>query len=240
MSSDEEQQRRSRVVVETPTSRREVVQQQVTRVPEKRGVSMGIVAAVAITAVALTALLFLFLSNRSDATNTNVNLTTQPTPLAGLAATPFPTPSPLPTIDPLPPVVMTMPPVTTQPGPVIVEVPSNSAMGSNVATAPTPTPTPDDGALQSQIRNRILADRELAASEVVVTVTGGTASLTGTVKSADARRRASKLATVRGVRTVDNQLTIAAPEPSDTPAPPTSRSTSTPATAATLPSSPHR
>lgn len=206
MSFDEEQQRRSRVVVETPTSRREVVQQQVTRVPEKKGISTGVVAAVALTAVALTALLFLFLSNRDDATNTNINIATQPTP--ALAATPLPTPFVQPTFQQLPPMSTSVPPVMVPPGPVVVEVPV-----TNPAASATPAPTPDDGALQSQIRNRIIGDKELAAADVTVAVTNGTATLTGTVKSADSRRRASKLATVKGVRTVDNQLTVAAPAP---------------------------
>ena len=46
MSYDEEQQRKSRIVVETPHTRREVVHQQTTRIPEeRRGVSTGVVAA---------------------------------------------------------------------------------------------------------------------------------------------------------------------------------------------------
>ncbi len=216
MSFDEEQQRRSRVVIETPTARREIVQQRVTRTPEKRGVSTGVLVTVALSAVALTALLFLFLSNRGDATNRNINLTTEATPVA-LAPTPLPMPTPLPTMDnTLPPFGSSLPPMTTQPGPVIIEIPNTP---DPLAASPTPTPTPDDGALQSQISNRIISDRELAAAKVSVNVTNGVATITGTAPSADARRRASKLAAVRGVRTVDNQLTVATPAP--TIAPPT-------------------
>lgn len=217
MSFDEEQQRRTRVVVETPTSRREVVQQQVTRIPEKKGISTGVVAAVALTAVALTALLFLFLSNRGDATNSNANLAVQPTP--ALAATPLPTPFVQPTFQELPPMSTGVPPIVVPSGPAVIEIPTTTTTTDPLASA-TPAPTPDDGALQSQIRNRIIADKELAAADVTVNVTNGTATLTGTVKSADSRRRASKLATVKGVRTVDNQLTVAAPAP--TAAPPAS------------------
>lgn len=216
MSFDEEQQRRTRVVVETPTSRREVVQQQVTRFPEKKGISTGVVAAVALTAVALTALLFLFLSNRGDATNSNLNIAVQPTP--ALAATPLPTPFVQPTFQELPPMSTSIPPVMIPSGPAVIEIPTTTTTDP-LANA-TPAPTPDDGALQSQIRNRIIADKELAAADVTVNVTNGTATLTGTVKSADSRRRASKLATLKGVKTVDNQLTVAAPAP--TAAPPAS------------------
>ncbi len=60
MSYDEEQHRRSRVVVETPTARREVVQQQTVRYPERRAHSTGMVVTVALVAIAATAIVFLF------------------------------------------------------------------------------------------------------------------------------------------------------------------------------------
>ncbi|HEX8723466.1 MAG TPA: hypothetical protein VF736_22805, partial [Pyrinomonadaceae bacterium] len=66
MSYDEEQQKRSRVVIETPTARREVVQQQTVRYPappERRGYSTGVLATVALLAIAATAIIFLFLTN---------------------------------------------------------------------------------------------------------------------------------------------------------------------------------
>src|SRR3954469_21228148 len=81
MSYDEQQQRRSRVVVETPAARREVVETQVARVPDRRGMSGGAVAALVIGAVALVTILFLFLMNRQDETNANVRVATAPTPV---------------------------------------------------------------------------------------------------------------------------------------------------------------
>ncbi len=108
MSYDEERQRRSRVVVETPSARREEYVTQTRRVPPERGgYSTGVVAAVALTAIALTALVVFFMMNRgTDATQTNVNVTTaatplptQPTPLVIQQMTPMPvTPAPLTTI----------------------------------------------------------------------------------------------------------------------------------------------
>src|SRR5215210_6601507 len=88
MSYDEEQQKRSRVVVETPTARREVVQQQTVRypAPERRGYSTGVVATVALLAIAATAIIFLFLTNsgddKSSETNVNIRASAQPTPFA--------------------------------------------------------------------------------------------------------------------------------------------------------------
>ncbi|HEX8097093.1 MAG TPA: hypothetical protein VF507_03615, partial [Pyrinomonadaceae bacterium] len=75
--------RRSRVVVETPTARREVVQTTTAHVPERRGVSTGVVATVAILAIFLGAVVaWLMLSNNNttgDGTSVRV-ATTQPSP----------------------------------------------------------------------------------------------------------------------------------------------------------------
>src|SRR5687767_11903813 len=83
MAYDDEQTKKSRVVVETPTARREVVRTETAHVPDRRGVSGGVVAALVIGAVALVTILFLFLMNRQteDTTNANVTVASQPTPL---------------------------------------------------------------------------------------------------------------------------------------------------------------
>src|SRR5918992_1455473 len=82
MAYDEEQHKRSRVVIETPTARREVVQTVTARAPERRGVSTGVVAALVIGAVALVTLLFLFILNRQNSgTEVSANVSTTATPL---------------------------------------------------------------------------------------------------------------------------------------------------------------
>src|ERR1044071_4923963 len=114
MSQDEEQTRHSRVVVETPNARREVVQHQTVRYPEeRRGFSTGMVVTVALLAIAATAIIFLFLTNsRDDTSQVNVNMrtTTQPTPMS-------------------PPVIVSQP--ATQPTPIIIQAPPTT-------TAPAP------------------------------------------------------------------------------------------------------
>ena len=113
--SDEEQQRRSRVVVETPTARREETYTRTTRAPERSGYSTGVIAAVALTAIALTALvLFFLMNNRDDATNTNVRIaTTAPTPLPTVP-TPLVVQQPVQQAPPQP-IIVQQPPATTQP-----------------------------------------------------------------------------------------------------------------------------
>src|ERR1043165_7287330 len=103
MSYDEEQSRRSRVVVETPNERREVVQHQTVRYPEeRRGYSTGMVVTVALLAISATAIIFLFLTNsRGDSeVNVNARVASQPTPMTQA------------------PVIVTQP--TTQPTPIII------------------------------------------------------------------------------------------------------------------------
>ena len=128
MSYDEEQQKRSRVVVETPTARREVVRQQTVRYPqERRSFSTGMVVAVALVAIAVTAIVFLFLTNsRDDSSQTNVNIrtaaATQPTPFAQTPVI-VQQPTTMPTAPPQTVIIQQPPATTTAPAPVIVTQP---------------------------------------------------------------------------------------------------------------------
>jgi hypothetical protein len=215
MSYDEEQQRRSRVVVETPTARREVVQTQTTRTPDRGGYSTGMVAAVALAAIAATAIIFLFLMNSGDdETNVNIN--------ARAAATPLVQPSVIvqqqPLTQPSPIIIQQAPPITTQPAPVIVTPPADTTVAPPVASSNPPSP-PDDSTVQNNVSRKIQDDTELASTDIIATVMSGRATLTGTVKSQDLKRRAERLAlTIKGVRTVDNQIAVlSAPEATSTP-----------------------
>src|SRR5215213_3888166 len=84
MAYDEEQVKRSRVVIETPAARREVVQTVTAREPVRRGVPGSVVAVLVIGSVALVTLLFLFILNRQQDTvtevNANVRASSAPTP----------------------------------------------------------------------------------------------------------------------------------------------------------------
>jgi len=204
MSHDEEQQRRSRVVVETPTARREEVYTRTTRVPDhdRGGFSTATVAIVALVAIAATALvLFFWMNSGTDATNTNVSIAAAP-------PTPLPTaPTPLVMQQPMqqqPPIIVQQP-ATTQPAPVIIEQPAPAP--AVTTTAPAVNPGADDAALESRINRSYTEDPELVG--ITVTVVGGKATLIGSVKSQALKDRAERLANaVRGVRTVDNKLMV--------------------------------
>ncbi|HEY0077827.1 MAG TPA: BON domain-containing protein [Pyrinomonadaceae bacterium] len=217
MSYDEEQQRRSRVVVETPNTRREVVQTQTQRIPERRGYSTGVVAAVALTAIAATAVIFLFLTNQSDDSTTNVNISARPpatpipqqTVIIQQAATPLPTPI----------VIQQVPPTTTQPAPVIITPPGGGSTTAPSTSAPPATSVPDDTSIQNNVSKRIEDDAELGATDIIANVSGGKATLTGTVNSPDLKRRAERVVlSIKGVRTVDNQIAVL-PSPGTTSTP---------------------
>jgi hypothetical protein len=219
MSYDEEQHKRSRVVVETPTARREVVQQQTVRYPaeERRGYSAGLVATVALIAIAATALIFLFLTNsRDDSANTNVNVrttaATQPTPI---------TQAPVMVQTPMPqqqPVIIQAPPTTTAPAPVIIQAPpadtSTTAPTSPPASSAPPASGHDDASLQAKIDKAFADDPNVSAASVDALVVNGRVRLTGTVNSDAVKQRAERLAyAVKGVLGVDNKIVVTAGTP---------------------------
>jgi hypothetical protein len=214
MSYDEEQQKRSRVVVETPTARREVVEQQTVRYPqEKRGYSTAVVATVALLAIAATAIIFLFLTNsRDDSAQTNVNIRT-----AATQPTPFAQPPVIvqqPATQPTPIIIQQPPPVnTTAPAPVIIQ---QAPPAASTTTAPPPTTSSappasgrDDTSLQQKIDKAFADDPDISAATVDATVINGRVSLMGTVNSEAVKRRAERLAyAVKGVLGVDNKIVV--------------------------------
>ncbi|HYE65203.1 MAG TPA: BON domain-containing protein [Pyrinomonadaceae bacterium] len=203
MSYDEEQQRRSRVVVETPTARREVEQTVTARAPERQGVSTGVVAAIVVATVALVTIIFLFLLNRQNETNANLSMATAPPATQQPVIIQQPAPQ-------QPPVIVQQPPVTTQPAPIVVTPPTTTdptvASGTTSANSASGT---DDLTIQSAINTKISEDPQLASLPLDILVMSGKVTLTGTVETQDQKRRVERLVrAVKGVSGVDNQITV--------------------------------
>jgi hypothetical protein len=206
MSYDEEQTKRSRVVVETPTERREVVQHQTVRYPEeRRGFSTGAVVTVALLAIAATAIIFLFLTNSRGDSETNVNIrasATQPTPMTQtpvIVSQPATQPTPI---------IITQPAPVSQPAPVVIQAPPTTTTAPPVTTAPA-APAHDDASLQAKLDKALTDDTELSAAGVTATIIDGRASLTGTVNSDALKRKAERLAyAIKGVTGVDNHIAV--------------------------------
>jgi hypothetical protein len=211
MSEDEEQTRRSRVVVETPTQRREVVHQQTVRYPEeRRGFSTAMVVTVALLAIAATAIIFLFLTNsRGDSeTNVNIRAASQPTPM-----TQTPVIVSQPATQPTPIIIQQPPPVTTAPAPVIIQAPppstTTTAPPATSSAAPSAAPAHDDASLQTKLDKALTDDSDLSAAGITATVINGRVSLTGTVNTDALKRHAERLAyNIKGVTGVDDHITV--------------------------------
>jgi hypothetical protein len=204
MSYDEEQQKRSRVVIETPTARREVVQTVRARAPERRGVSTGVVAALVIGTVALVTLLFLFILNRqNNGTEVNANVQTAATPVQQQPVIIQQQPTPMPQT----PIIIQQPAPTTAQPPVIIEQPAPATTAPETAR---PSGT-DDTTIQSAIDKKMAEDATLSTVGVTVTVLDGKVTLIGTVDSQALKSQVERLVkTVKGVRTVDNQIIVSA------------------------------
>ena len=198
MAYDDEQTRKSRVVVETPNARREVVRTETARVPERSGMSGGVVAALVIAAVAVVTILVLFVMSRQtdDTTNANVALTTQqPTPLPQTTIVQQPAPQQQ------PPIIIQQPAPATQPAPIIVSPPASSGGGGANGV--------DDTTIQSNIEKRFSDDPTFSSLGLSVMVIDGKATLTGTVKSQALKNQVERLVkAVKGVRGVDNQIIV--------------------------------
>ncbi|HKS29168.1 MAG TPA: BON domain-containing protein [Pyrinomonadaceae bacterium] len=204
MSYDEAHHKRSRVVVETPAARREVVESRTAyAVPERRGVSTGTVAIVAITAVVLTAIVAWALT-RPSTDELNANVTTaaaQPAPTTQIVTVPVPQQQPV--VVPAPATTTT----TTQP--IIVPVPSTTSSSST--TTETKSNGTDDGTIQSNIEKKFAEDPKVKALGIIISVIDGKVTLVGSVESAEMKARVESLAKVKGVKSVDNQIIISSP-----------------------------
>src|SRR5215213_7045443 len=95
MAFDEEAAKRSRVVVETPTERREVVHSQSVR--DNSGISAGMVGVLVVVAIALITMLVLFWISSQPATD-NANIAATQPPPATVVQQPAPVTQPAPIV----------------------------------------------------------------------------------------------------------------------------------------------
>jgi hypothetical protein len=196
MSYDEEHARKSRVVVETPTERREVVQSQEVRTPDRSGVSAGMVGVLVVVAIALITILVLFWMSSQPTTDPNANVTAQQTqPPTTIVQQPAQQP----------PVIIQQPaPVTTQPAPIIIS-PGAPTGGS------TSAPVNEDATVQAAVDKKLADDPTLSSLGITATVMNGKLTLMGTVRSETIKGQVElALRRIKGVKEVDNQITVVA------------------------------
>jgi hypothetical protein len=194
MAYDDEQARRSRVVVETPTSRREVTQTDTVR-NDRGGISGATVGIIVVVAIALITIVVLFLMNGQQTDTTNANLAEQ----QPVAQQPVIVQQPA---QQQPPVIIQQPaPAGNQP-PVIINQPAPVG-------ASAPVNNSNDGPIQTAIDKKISDDPNLSSLGITATVLDGKVTVTGTVKSEALKSQVDRmLRAIRGVKQVDNQIIV--------------------------------
>ena len=191
MAYDDEQARRSRVVVETPTARREVTHTEAVR-GDRGGISGATVGVIVVVAIALITIVVLFLMNGpTDTMNANL-AETQPATQQ-------------------PPVIVQQPAPQQQP-PVIIQQPAPAGQApviiqqapSSGGTAPAVS---QDGSIQAAIDKKLADDPNLSSLGIIATVLDGKVTITGTVKSEALKAQIERaIRSISGVRQVDNQI----------------------------------
>ena len=191
MAYDDEQARRSRVVVETPTARREVTHTEAVR-NDRGGISGATVGVIVVVAIALITIVVLFLMNGpTDTTNANL-AETQPATQQPPVIVQQPAPQQQ------PPVIIQQPAPVGQ-APVIIQQ-APSAGGA----AP---PVSQDGSIQAAIDKKLADDPNLSSLGIIATVLDGKVTITGTVKSEAQKSQVERaIRSISGVKQVDNQI----------------------------------
>jgi hyperosmotically inducible periplasmic protein len=194
MAYDEEQAKRSRVVVETPNERREVVHTQSVR--DNGGISAGMVGVLVVVAIALITMLVLFWMS-SQPTTENV-AATQPPPTT-VVQQPAPVQQP--------PVIVQQPAPATQPAPIIVTPPAGGSTGSTMPTESTNM----DSTIQAAVDKKLADDPEISTLGITASVLDGKVMLLGTVKTETLKTQIERMVkSVKGVKSVDNQISVIA------------------------------
>jgi len=199
MAYDEEQARRSRVVVDTPNERREVVSSQSVRTPDNSGISAGMIGILVVVAIALITMLVLFWMSNQPTTD-NANLTAQQPP--AVVQQPAPVQQP--------PVIIQQPAPATQPAPIIVSPPAGGSTSSSASTT-TAESANMDSTIQTAVDKRLTDDPELSTLGITASVLNGKVMLIGTVKTEALKAQAERVVKqVKGVKEVDNQISVIA------------------------------
>jgi hypothetical protein len=194
MAYDEEQARRSRVVVETPNERREVVHTQSVR--DNSGISAGMVGVLVVVAIALITMLVLFWISSQPATD-NANLAATQPPPTTVVQQPAPAQQP--------PVIIQQPAPATQPAPIIVTQPAGGG-----STMPAESVNMDS-TIQTAVDKKLSDDPDVSTLGITATVLDGKVTLLGTVKTEALKSHVERIVKqVKGVKSVDNQISVIA------------------------------
>ena len=194
MSYDEQQARRSRVVVETPTEKREVVHSQTVRTPDNSGISAGMVGVLVVVAIALITMLVLFWMSSQPASDQNANMVAQQPQQPIIQQAPAQQP----------PVIIQQPAPVTQPAPIVISPPAGGSTESSAANAAN-----NDATIQLSIDKQLTDDPKFSSLGITATVLNGKVTLLGTVKTESSKSDVEKMVRrTKGVKDIDNQISV--------------------------------
>lgn len=178
-----------RIVVETPTTRREVVQTDAVHHPDRSGISGAALAAIVVGVIALATLIILFVMNQQQTANETA--ATQQPPTTTIVQQPAAQ---------QPPVIIEQQAPATQP-PVIINNPA--AGGSAPATGN------GDAVVQVAVDKRLSEDTTFSGLGITATVLDGKVTLTGIVQNQALKAQVERaIRNIKGVKVVDNQISV--------------------------------
>src|ERR1043166_534502 len=190
MAYQERESEHRRIVVDTPSGRREEIHSEARQYPERSGgVSGAALAAIVVGVIALAAIIILFVMNQQqNALNANTTAQQQPQTIVQQPA------------QQQPPVIVQQPAPAQQQPPVIINgqsAPPPATSGGTTSSGAATTNAPDDSAIQTAVDKKLNNDPALSALGITATVTNGKATLIGMVHS-----QAEKSQVERAVRAV--------------------------------------
>ena len=179
-----------RIVVDTPTTHREVERTEAVHShPDRSGISGAALAAIVVGVIALATLIILFVMNQQQTANDNV--ATQQQPTTTIVQQPAAQ---------QPPVIIEQQAPATQP-PVIINNPA--AGGSAPATGNS------DAVVQLAIDKRLKEDATFSSLGITAIVLDGKVTLTGIVQNQALKDQVERaIKNIKGVRVVDNQISV--------------------------------
>jgi hypothetical protein len=195
MAYQEREAEHSRIVVDTPSGRREEIHSEARQYPERSGgVSGAALAAIVVGVIALAAIIILFVMNQQQ-NALNDNTTAQQQPPQTIIQQPAQQP----------PVIVQQPAPAQQPAPVII----NGQPATSGGTTTSTSSGPDDYSIQTAIDKKLSDDQTLSSLGITATVMNGKVTLLGVVKSQAEKlqvERAVRL--IKGVKSIDNQISV--------------------------------
>lgn len=195
MAYEEREAEHRRIVVDTPSGRREEIHSEARHYPDRSGgVSGAALAAIVVGVIALAAIIILFVMNQQQ-NALNANTTAQQQPPQTIIQQPAQQP----------PVIVQQPAPAQQQPPVII----NGQSAPTTAGGATTSNLSDDSAVQTAVDKKLTNDPALSALGITATVTSGKVTLIGLVHSQGEKSQVERaVRSIKGVKSVDNQITV--------------------------------